>query len=465
MPELCSLRPYETSRYGYNGQLLQTNAIQPFEAHRERQSPSDCAAQSGLVRPIPAAKRRRNKAQGEAQRALGRQTAGFQAPNGGDGKTLRRTANSHPRKRWISKHSGMTAVACLCAFLGGCGEGVTDSNANGEEAVKPIVKTAEMGPVKMTVTADRDRITIAERLNLTIEVVAANGVDVDLGEPGDQLNEFQIRGFTNAVAEPVEGGRRWTRTYDLDIFLSGAYSIPELEARFTDRRQSGSEPAPTVESTSQPADRLDRPFLAREGVIRTEPFTIEVASLLEGDFDPTQFRDIKGPVELPVAAEHRWVAWAAGAATAVALVVLLVLIRRRRRARSEQKVTVVPHEWAFDQLRLLIDEKLVEQGLVHEFYFRLSHVVRVYIELRFGLMAPERTTEEFLVEVQRSDVLRDDHQTLLGDFLTSCDLVKFAKYEPIASEIELAFDLARDFIEQTVPHGAAFEPQAREEAA
>jgi len=357
----------------------------------------------------------------------------------------------------------MMSVACLCILLVGCGEGTTDSNANGEDAVKPIVKTAERGPVKMTVTADRNRITIADRLNLTIEVFAQDGVDIDMGEPGDKLNEFQIRGFTNSPAEPVEGGRRWTRTYDLDIFLSGEYSIPEIEARFIDHRKGDLDQP--VRSTSQPADQLeDRPH-TREGTIRTESFTIEVTSLLEGEFDPTQFRDIKGPVELPVAAGRRWIVWVAAAAVTVAVMVLLVVLWRRRRARPEQEIVVVPHEWAFDQLRLLIDEKLVEQGEIHEFYFRLSHIVRVYIELRFGLMAPERTTEEFLIEVHRSEALRADHKNLLGDFLKSCDRVKFAKYEPTTSEIELVFDSARDFINQTIPRAAASTPAVHEAAA
>jgi hypothetical protein len=347
------------------------------------------------------------------------------------------------------------AVLFVCLFLAGCGKGApaANANANGAEEVKPIVKTAEVGPVKMTVTADKNRITIAERLKLTIEITAASGVDIEMGEPGDQLNEFQVRNFTNRPAEAVEGGRRWARTYDLDIFLSGEYSVPAIEARFIDHRK---------EDASQRGGPTSQPV---EGIIRTEPFTVTVTSLLEGTFDPAKFRDIKGPVELPVERKLAWLRWVAAGAAVVAGGVGLALWWRRRKRRRQEQLVVVPHEWAFDQLRLLIDDKLVEQGLVHEFYFRLSHIVRVYIELRFGLMAPERTTEEFLVEVHRSDALRADHKTLLGDFLQACDMVKFAMYEPTAAEVERAFDSARDFVEQTVPRGMATDVQITEAAA
>ena len=86
--------------------------------------------------------------------------------------------------------------------------------------------------------------------------------------------------------------------------------------------------------------------------------------------------------------------------------------------------------------------------------------MRVYIELRFGLMAPERTTEEFLEEVRRSRSLETRHKALLDDFLSSCDLVKFARYSPTTTEIEDAFNAARDFIQETAPRQTSQDMEA-----
>ena len=93
---------------------------------------------------------------------------------------------------------------------------------------------------------------------------------------------------------------------------------------------------------------------------------------------------------------------------------------------------------------------MIEKGLVTEFYFRLSMIVRVYIERRFDLMAPEWTTQEFLVQTQRSDVLPFEHRSTLGGFLEACDMVKFALHEPPEVEITIAFATAREFVDQTV---------------
>ena len=94
-------------------------------------------------------------------------------------------------------------------------------------------------------------------------------------------------------------------------------------------------------------------------------------------------------------------------------------------------------------------EKLVEEGRIREFYDKLSDCLRHYIEYRFKLRAPERTTEEFLLEVQGADVLIVERQEDLKKFLEHCDLVKFAKYQPDAEQINGALEMVKDFVDKT----------------
>ena len=248
--------------------------------------------------------------------------------------------------------------------------------------------------------------------------------------------EFAIRDFRDFPAEPFDGGRRWRQVYDLDIFLSGTYAVPGLTAQFTDRRKGEDDPI--------------------EGQLVSEGFEVTVASLLEGEFDPRAYNDIKGPVDLPVDRTWAWAWWTGGGLAGAALVTAAIIwFVRWRRRRSAVEIVIPPHEWAFDQLQALIEEQLVENGRINEFYFRLSMIVRRYIELRYGMTAPEWTTEEFLVNVQRSDALSPEHRAMLGGFLQACDMVKFALYEPETSEIERAFNLARDFVSQTADAASA----------
>jgi hypothetical protein len=131
------------------------------------------------------------------------------------------------------------------------------------------------------------------------------------------------------------------------------------------------------------------------------------------------------------------------------MAVWVMLARRKGKGEEAAVKADPPHVAAFRRMQELIDAKLIEKGLVKEFYVGLSDAVRRYIEDRFGLRAPERTTEEFLYEVSSGNSLQSRETEMLKRFLTHCDLVKFAKHEPSREEIQKSFDLAKEFVNNT----------------
>jgi uncharacterized protein (TIGR03382 family) len=298
------------------------------------------------------------------------------------------------------------------------GEGRTES---AENVTAGLAETATSGNLTLTVTADRERARVAEPVHVTVAVRAPEGVEIEFPDLTAALEDFLVRDHSPVETETTADGVQIIRqTYDLDSNLSGPREIPALT------------------------------ILTAEGEAATEPLTVEVVSAIEGEYDPSEFADIVGPMSIPQ--PRNWTPIVVGAGAALALAVLVWWLLRRRRARANAVAPPPPpHVWALQQLDALLADQLVERGLVHEFYYRLSGLTRTYIELRFALMAPERTTEEFLVEVQRSDALRFGHKDLLGEFLTACDLVKFARHQPRGEEIDRSIDAARTFIEQTAP--------------
>ena len=88
---------------------------------------------------------------------------------------------------------------------------------------------------------------------------------------------------------------------------------------------------------------------------------------------------------------------------------------------------------------------------MHAFYTRLSDIVRQYIERRFMIMAPERTTKEFLREAARRGELTIGHKELLAGFLRAADMVKFALHLPAAIDCDDAFRSAGAFVDETIP--------------
>ncbi len=335
----------------------------------------------------------------------------------------------------LARFATIAGFVVLCsAAIEGCNHKDAQKQSAGTAAVE---KTTERGPVRMVVRVDKGKTTIAEKVHLTIEVVAEEGVDVEMPSFGDKLNEFEIRDFHERSSVPIESAdngkkeRSWSQDYVLETYLSGEQEIPAITAKFHDKRN--------------PAKLVD-------GEVTSEPFKIEVASLLAGQFNPAKFKDIKGTVELPVEHNRKWMWWAGGGAitATIAAAAMGWLISRKRRVAVRKETPA--HEWAFFALQRLEEDRLIEAGLVQEFYFRLSSIVREYIERRFGLMAPERTTPEFLAEMQANSLLSRDHKGLLGEFLQAADMVKFARYEPAGGEVSEALGTARAFVEQTTPH-------------
>lgn len=161
-------------------------------------------------------------------------------------------------------------------------------------------------------------------------------------------------------------------------------------------------------------------------------------------------RDIKPPVELAVEQPGRlkyWIIAISGAVAAIAVIAVVLAMMRKREAAPPPPVPA--HERAYEALRQLHAQQLIEQGLIKEYYFALSTILRHYIEDRFGLRAPEQTTEEFLLSTRDSSLFSSEQRTILKDFLKECDLVKFANF--IASQIDAqrVHDVVVAFIEET----------------
>jgi hypothetical protein len=103
-------------------------------------------------------------------------------------------------------------------------------------------------------------------------------------------------------------------------------------------------------------------------------------------------------------------------------------------------------------------------GQPKPFCTAVSHVLRLYLEERFQFHAPDRTTDEFLDEAQASPLLALNQKQALADFLTRCDLVKFARGEPTEPELRELWQAAERLIEETAPETIAAAPQSAGEA-
>ncbi|MFH1504133.1 MAG: hypothetical protein ABIH08_01915 [Candidatus Omnitrophota bacterium] len=162
----------------------------------------------------------------------------------------------------------------------------------------------------------------------------------------------------------------------------------------------------------------------------------------------TDIIDIKGPLSLHSSLTFLFIFLAALLLIAAIVFGILYFLKKRK-----EKIEAIPpkpaHEIALEALEALKRKDYIAKGKIKEFYEELSFIVRYYLENRFSLKAPEMTTEEFLEQAKGADFLTQEQKKLLEEFLSHCDLVKFAKYGPSEDEIKASFESAENLIEQT----------------
>jgi hypothetical protein len=160
-------------------------------------------------------------------------------------------------------------------------------------------------------------------------------------------------------------------------------------------------------------------------------------------------RDIKPPLEIPNGSEWLWLLLAVQAI----LVIAFFFWRHMKKWKAEAPLP--PPVPAHVRARRKLEEALALIGNPKPFVIAVSDAARAYLEERFNFHAPERTTEEFLRELSATDLLTPDQKQSLGKFLESCDLVKFAKYEPGEGELLSLHASALQLVEETQPQPPA----------
>jgi len=159
----------------------------------------------------------------------------------------------------------------------------------------------------------------------------------------------------------------------------------------------------------------------------------------------TELRDIKPPMAIPN--DLAWLWWTLGAVAGLAVIWYLWRWWREKRLQAP----VVPRIPAHIRARQKLSSALELISQPKPFCVEVSDVTRHYLEERFNFHAPERTTEEFLRELAGTDLLSLDQKESLGRFLESCDLVKFARYEPGEAELRALHESAVRLIDETEP--------------
>ncbi len=289
----------------------------------------------------------------------------------------------------------------------------------------PVFAQTAAPLVNVTATLSPPVVPFHKQATLSIVVESPAGVEIKVPDVRDLIGDLKVSGTPEHQKELIEGERvRTTETYLLDPIKIHDYYIRPLELTWGDGGQM---------TIAMPVFRVRE--LTSEELVEAQLFE---AGLPGGPGVDTGVR-------------QPWWVWAAVAGGVMLVALLALAIWRLRRPAATVVAPKTPWELAKERLALLGARHLPQQGKHDAYYVDLSAILRYYIEARFALHAPERTTPEFLAEALGKGYFSSQQEVFLSRFLRLCDRVKFARFRPDLEEMSRSFEEVLGFVEETVP--------------
>lgn len=152
-----------------------------------------------------------------------------------------------------------------------------------------------------------------------------------------------------------------------------------------------------------------------------------------------EFHDIAPPVDYSLLPP-----WLVFVIAFVGLSVLGLIVWWFARRRRPELPPKAPREIALEELEQIRTE--IAGISPYQFSIRVSDILRRYVAQQYGLPATRQTSIEFLTAAAKAPSFSADDKSLLEDFLSRCDLIKFAKYDATTSDSELLLEEAIRFV-------------------
>ncbi|MCA9242629.1 MAG: hypothetical protein KDA32_01640 [Phycisphaerales bacterium] len=334
----------------------------------------------------------------------------------------------------VGRQWSLAAAIALC-LLAGC-------------AKQPDTRTEEAtrGPISARVTVDPADPLVGDTLTITTTVTAPDEFVIDFpalaAVDGLDLDRRRIEDARPGATEGVI----WTQVITTAVRKSGEVELPPTPVRYARKPADDSEPS------------FDNDF-------DVPAIKLSVRSALAGADSIDKPRDIAGVIDPPWTLGEFLYEYGGILAVALALGALVAAYVVFNRGRERKRPAIPSDVVAFRELDALAAEQLVSKGRAKDYYYRLSEIVRRYIESQFGVAAPDMTTEEFLEKTARRDALPAKPDELRR-FLEACDMVKYAAFAPSAADADAALEAARTFVRDSAKAAAAQrEAGMRKEAA
>ena len=268
---------------------------------------------------------------------------------------------------------------------------------------------------------------VGDYINLIIQVEHNKNISISNPVLSDSTSKVEIIKQESPEVENHNGNLISTFRFIISKYDSGNVTIPPIPVLY---KVTGNQELQTA--YTNPVN-----------------FTVHTLKILPGG----EIKDVKAPIKIPL----DWVdilIWILIVLIILGLAFYLYARYKKKKMMEVKKVRKViqkpPHVIALYELRALDQQQLWQKGMIKEYHSKITEIIRRYFQDQFYLPALELTTSEvmqYLKQVKRAEIIIDT----TFNFLSNADLVKFAKFKPMASINEEMMKQATEIVEKTKP--------------
>lgn len=288
-----------------------------------------------------------------------------------------------------------------------------------------------MAATSIKATLDSAAVVMGRINGLNVEVVTtaaeAETGKFEFDKAALESMGIDLYGESEVHTEQVGGDVvQLTRTYYLQPFDSGAYTLPAVM------------------------------YVAGKDTLLSNTPTLKVVPV-----DVSQLEDIHPDADvidpdrrwydfIPDFITDYWVWWLIGLLVIAGGICAMLISTRKIEIKLPQKAPIPPDRIALRKLQRLRESKMWENGREKEYYTRLVDILREYLHKRFGINAMEMTSTQIMNAVQNNPTANVSRQNM-KDIINIADFVKFAQVRPLPDDNVASMRAAVRFVEDTRP--------------
>lgn len=297
-----------------------------------------------------------------------------------------------------------------------------------------ILLAASAGYTQVTATAklDTNAMTIGDQVHLDLKLSLPAGYQFSWPALGDTVvkdMEILSRSKIDTVVSPDKKSFTVTQRLRLTSFDSGEYKIPPVQFLYRHL------PDTSIRIAESPQLML---------VVHT----VKV--------DTTRaIKPVKEPMNIPYTFMELLPWILAGVGVILLVIAILYYLWKKKKKQPvfqlRPKVRLKPEEMALMEIENLRVKKLWQNGRIKEYHTELTEILRKYIEESMNIMALEKTSAEIIFDLKKQGKIQQQIMEKLEEVLTTADMVKFAKAQPLPDEHEQSMQYSIDFVKETTP--------------